>query len=221
MKMVIANSNTVHSRIESLCEAKYGAVVIHSKDQLTYDYLKELKPDYIFFLHWSFIIPAEIYDNFNCVVFHMTDLPFGRGGSPLQNLIVRGYRDTVISALRVTKGIDTGPVYLKRPLSLSGSAEQIFKRAGEEMLIMIDEIVTTDPKPVEQKGEIIHFARRTPKESNLDPVSDIRSLYDHIRMLDAPGYPKAFIETAHLRFEFSGAEIKDEEVTANVKITKK
>lgn len=223
MKIVIANLNPIHRRIESICEAKYEAVVIHNKDQLTYEYLKGLEPHYVFFLHWSFIIPADIYDNFSCVVFHMTDLPFGRGGSPLQNLIVRGYQNTVISALQVRKGIDTGPVYMKRPLSLSGSAEQIFMQAGHEMLMMIDEIVATNPEPIEQQGKITHFARRTPKESNLQTVRDLRSLYDQIRMVDAPGYPKAFIETADLRFEFSVAEIDDEGevVTAKVKITKK
>ncbi len=26
---------------------------------------------------------------FECVCFHMTDVPYGRGGSPLQNLIIR------------------------------------------------------------------------------------------------------------------------------------
>ena len=43
----------------------------------------------------------------------MTDLPFGRGGSPLQNLIVRGFEETMTSAIKVTKGIDTGDIYLK------------------------------------------------------------------------------------------------------------
>ena len=31
----------------------------------------------------------EIHENYKCIIFHMTDLPFGRGGSPLQNLISR------------------------------------------------------------------------------------------------------------------------------------
>ena len=29
----------------------------------------------------------------------MTDLPYGRGGSPLQNLIIRGFESTKISAI--------------------------------------------------------------------------------------------------------------------------
>ena len=81
--------------------------------------------------HWSYIIPKDIFNLFNCVVFHMTDLPFGRGGSPLQNLIIRGYEKTKISALKVTNGIDSGPIYLKKPLSLDGTAYEIMIRASQ------------------------------------------------------------------------------------------
>ena len=43
----------------------------------------------------------------------MTDLPYGRGGSPLQNLIANKIYDTKISAIRAEGGIDTGRIYLK------------------------------------------------------------------------------------------------------------
>jgi methionyl-tRNA formyltransferase len=44
----------------------------------------------------------------------MTDLPFGRGGSPLQNLISRKIYNTKLSAIRVVKELDAGPVFLKK-----------------------------------------------------------------------------------------------------------
>jgi methionyl-tRNA formyltransferase len=73
--------------------------LINRKDDLSLEKLSELKPRYIFFPHWSYIVPEEIFNSFECVIFHMTDLPYGRGGSPLQNLIQRGHRETKISAL--------------------------------------------------------------------------------------------------------------------------
>ncbi len=42
-----------------------------------HDLFMELKPRYVFFPHWSHIIPQDIYENFECVIFHMTDFPFG------------------------------------------------------------------------------------------------------------------------------------------------
>ena len=71
---------------------KYEVKIITKKEDLTYEKIIKINPEYIFLPHWSWIIPEEIYNNFECVVFHMTDLPFGRGGSPLQNLILRGIK---------------------------------------------------------------------------------------------------------------------------------
>jgi len=68
-------------------ESKYNTTIITNKDELTFEKVKLINPEYILFPHWSWIIPKEIFENFTCVVFHMTDLPFGRGGSPLQNLL--------------------------------------------------------------------------------------------------------------------------------------
>ena len=76
---------------------------VNSNDMLVIDNIKRICPSYIFFLHWSFKVPDEIINNYECVCFHMTDVPYGRGGSPLQNLIVRGHQDTKLTALRMTQ----------------------------------------------------------------------------------------------------------------------
>src|SRR3989344_7802146 len=97
--------------------------------KLRLGHLESLKPRYVFFPHWSYKVPKEITGNFECVCFHETDVPYGRGGSPVQNLIQRGHRETVITALRMTDDFDAGPVYLKRSMSLEGLAEEIFIRS--------------------------------------------------------------------------------------------
>ncbi len=84
---------------------------------------------------------CEILKEIECVCFHMTDVPYGRGGSPLQNLIVRGHRETRLTALRMTSELDAGPVYLKRNLSLEGGAEEIYLRASALSAEMIQQIV--------------------------------------------------------------------------------
>lgn len=196
--------------------------IIKDRQELTYARLAGFRPDYIFFPHWSYIIPAEIYDHFNCVVFHMTDLPFGRGGSPLQNLIVRGIKDTKISAIKVTEGIDEGPVYRKEPLTLQGSAEEIFKRASKIIFhVMIPGILEDNPAPVPQEGEIVTFRRRKPEESELGLEFEPSEIYDYIRMLDAEGYPKAFIDYGNYRLEFTGAVMDGDEVKAKVVFRRK
>jgi len=195
--------------------------LIREAEELSVDRLHQLGPRYVFFPHWSTRIPTEIYDAFECVIFHMTDVPFGRGGSPLQNLIARGIYNTQISALHCTSVMDGGPVYLKRPLSLEGSAAEIFDRAAAEITEMIEHLVRHEPAPQPQEGEVTTFQRRTPAESTLAPLEDLRKGYDHIRMLDAEGYPHAFLETEHLRLEFTRAAMQPDSVSAVVTIKRK
>ncbi len=193
----------------------YEAQLISDKGSLTLSALTQLAPRYVFFPHWSWIIPTEILNNFECVLFHMTNLPFGRGGSPMQNLIEQGIYQTKISAIRVADGLDEGPVYLKRSLDLStGSAQQLFEKMADEIFVMMTEITTTQPQPVEQSGEPTFFKRRTPEQSQITPGLSGRKLYDFIRMLDAEGYPRAFAHVGDVRVEFSGAELLDNEQVA-------
>lgn len=187
-------------------------LIISEKRGLTKERLSTFNPQYVFFPHWSYIIPEEIYNSFECVVFHMTDLPYGRGGSPLQNLIVRGHKDTMISALRVTGEIDAGPIYMKTPLQLDGSAEEIYGRASEIIFqIMIPEIINNQPIPMEQQGQVVSFKRRRPEEGELKPGMELSAIYDYIRMLDAEGYPNAYIEFGQNKLQFQQANIKEDQ----------
>jgi methionyl-tRNA formyltransferase len=130
----------------------------------------------------------------------MTDLPFGRGGSPLQNLIARGIYKTKVSALKCSKELDAGPIYLKKDLLLRGSAHEILEKCSKVIFSMIQEIIIQKPEPKEQTGEVTVFKRRTPAESNLESLEDMIKIYDYIRMLDAEGYPPAFLETSSFIF---------------------
>ncbi|MBK8190666.1 MAG: hypothetical protein IPK79_09490 [Vampirovibrionales bacterium] len=151
----------------------------------------------------------------------MTDVPYGRGGSPLQNLIARGVYDTQISALRCEAQVDAGPVYLKRPFSLrEGSAQALYQQASAIIEEMIVELLASQPTPVPQCGDATIFARRKPYQSNLAGVRTAHQIYDHIRMLDAPGYPPAFLQVDGLHLSFRDAILSEDAqgVTATVVI---
>lgn len=167
----------------------------------------------IFFIHWSHIIPENELDG-SMVGFHMTDLPYGRGGSPLQNLILRGHTETVLTAFQMTADPDAGPVYMKRPLTLEGTAQEIFERAARLAAHMIVDLVPDLPDPRAQENPPPPWPRRTPNQSRL-PEGDV-NLYDFIRMLDADGYPHAFLDYGPWRLEFTDAKNVSEGVRARV-----
>lgn len=196
--------------------------LICEKEDLSLHKLRQLAPRYVFFPHWSWIVPDEILNEFECVCFHMTDVPYGRGGSPLQNLIQRGHKETKLTALRMESGLDTGPVYGKTDLSLSGPAHAIYKKMAELCYQLVRQIVTDEPEPVPQKGAPVTFTRRTPDQSRLPADGSLAQLYDHIRMLDAPTYPRATLDHGGFVMEFSDATLLDDEaVEARVRILPK
>lgn len=200
---------------------EYGVYRLRSQSELTVENLSRINPQFVFFPHWSWLIPEQIYLQFECVIFHMTDLPYGRGGSPLQNLIVRGHRETMLSALRCVKELDGGPIYMKRPLSIVGTAEEILTRASTLIGDMIDVIVKERPTPVAQVGEVVEFKRRKPSDGDIVSLNELGDVYNYIRMLDADGYPPAFLQTAGLHLEFSQAKLGEDFVEAYVRIKKR
>lgn len=183
--------------------------------------VQKYQPRYVFFLHWNWYVPEEIWTRYECICFHMTDVPYGRGGSPLQNLIKAGHKTTKLSALRMEAEMDSGPVYVKRTMSLDGRAEEIYQRASELSIEIIRWIIATNPTPLQQQGEEKLFKRRKPEQSVLPYEGDLKSLYDHIRMLDAPTYPLAYIDHGDFRLKFSHAKICGDEIKATVVLRKR
>lgn len=220
MSIIIVSNKEWHRKYikEIATRTNNDVIYIDNKECITYDYLHKLQPEWVFFPHWSYIIPAEVYENMNCVIFHMTDLPFGRGGSPLQNLIARGIYETKLSALKCTAQLDAGDIYIKQPLSLWGTAEEIYLRAAELTKEMIIQIVKEKPQLHKQQGEPVVFQRRKPSEGDVGELDSLAEIFDYIRMLDADTYPPAFLDKNNLHIEFTRASLKDGHILADAKI---
>ena len=182
--------------------------------------VRELAPAALFFLHWSWKVPPELVRDFECICFHMTDVPYGRGGSPLQNLIERGHTETKLTALRMTETFDAGPVYLKAPLSLAGTADEILMRASALSAVMIEAILRERPEPRPHVGEPVVFKRRKPEDSQIPSTESVETLHDFIRMLDGEGYPAAFLVHNGYRYEFTRAALRDGRIVADVSIAR-
>ncbi len=220
---IVASSKAWHAQdFDQFREGMPGVWLYVDNSRKLLELVQSVSPAFIFFLHWNWRVPSEVIEQNVCVCFHMTDVPYGRGGSPLQNLIIRGHKCTKLTALRMVQEMDAGPVYCKRELSLEGKASEIYLRAGKISWEIIKWIVETRPVPESQVGEVVIFKRRTPEQSQIPLNGPLRQFYDYIRMLDAPTYPKAFIEYGEYTIEFSDAVIDDDnELRANVRITLK
>jgi methionyl-tRNA formyltransferase len=115
---------------------------------------------YVFFLHWTHKVPARIYEAAECINFHCADLPFGRGGSPIENCQALGISEQPITAHRMTAELDAGPIYGKStPISLEGARVEVLGRFIDPVVELIERIVRDEPTPKPQEGEVVRFKR--------------------------------------------------------------
>ena len=189
---------------------------ISDNKNLNLEYLSQINPRFIFFPHWSWKISSEIYEIYDCVIFHTAPLPFGRGGSPIQNLILNGFKESPVCAIKVTEEIDAGPIYESIEVSLSGNIDQIFQKISVAIEKLIISICKNNPLPIEQSGKPFVFQRLNIKDNELQSSSSIRGIYDRIRMVDGKDYSKAYMNFGDYKIEFKNAELQNDYLYANV-----
>ena len=208
-----------HPKSEEYEELNF--IEISNKEDLKLEYLEKINPRYIFFPHWNWKVSSEIYERFECVVFHTAPLPYGRGGSPIQNLILKGLKNSPVCALKMTDILDGGPIYDSFEVSLDGTISEIFSRIATCVEKLIVLICQNNPHPIEQNGEVIAFKRLSNSDNELLSNHSIKELYDRIRMVDGLDYPRAFINYGNHKIEFSEACLDGNHLLAKVKIISK
>lgn len=180
--------------------------IIQNKKNLNFRKLKKLNPPFIFFPHWSYYIPERIYNNFNCVIFHTSHLPYGRGGSPIQNLIMKNFKVTQICALEARKDLDSGKIYCREKISLKGDLDEIFFNISKKILKMIKKISNNKYNLTKQKGKKHTFKRLKKIDSKISKLNKIEDIYNKIRSVDDDEYPRAYIQFKCFKVEFSKAK---------------
>lgn len=185
--------------------------------------IKKLNPTIIFFIFWSKKIEKNLFKNYTCIQFHTSDLPKFRGGSPVQNQIIKGIKKTKITAFKMNSKIDSGDICMKSNVNLNGNGEDIYKRIEIIALKMAIKIAKMKKiNFIKQLGKVSYFKRRKPEDSNLELIknSNLPKIYDFIRMLDADGYPKAFLKIGDKKIALNNAIMSKKSISGYFKIEK-
>mgnify|MGYP006090241853 FL=1 len=193
---------------------------ITDKKKLNLKNISKINPTKIFFPHWSYRVPDKILKKFECICFHTAPLPYGRGGSPIQNLIIRKFKKAPVCAIKMTNKIDSGPIYSKKNISLKGSLNEIFERISNAILFMITKIIKNKIIPKHQSGKPLYFKRINEQETIINQLEKLDSVYDKIRMLDSDEYPNAYYKFGNTIIKLQGAKTKKNYILCNAKIFK-
>jgi methionyl-tRNA formyltransferase len=178
------------------------------------------KFDAIFFPHYSKIVPSEFLNQNNCIGFHTGNLPNDRGGSPIQNKILRGEYSTFVSAINLTDEVDGGNVICQESISLEqGSIETILRNISKIIAKSIKKILVDSPVGTPQSGKPTNSLRLKPQESELNLNDlEVKQIYDRIRMLDGLDYPAAYVQFGRYKIVLSNARFENGELTFNSRL---
>jgi methionyl-tRNA formyltransferase len=190
---------------------------------LIYKILKNNQVDIVFFYGWSWLISNKIIDNFLCICLHPSKLPLFRGGSPIQNQILRGVYHSAVTVFRMNKKIDRGPIFMQKKLSLKGNIKKIFLNISKIGTKITFRLLSKFNKKTliffKQKGKASFYKRRT-ENDNQKNSNDLKKitfyqLQDYLRSLKHP-YPgfKVILENKKIDL------IKIRKIKKNLKVTK-
>ena len=141
----------------------------------------------------------------NNLVVHESDLPKGRGWSPMSWHILEGTQRIPVTMLEAADEVDAGPIYLREWIELEGHelSPEWRELQANSTRRLCRYFVTQYPAILErvrqQEGEPSFHLRRRPKDSELDPLKSITEQFNLLRIVDNENYP-AFFEVAGKRF---------------------
>jgi methionyl-tRNA formyltransferase len=153
--------------------------------------------DVLFMLSCVNIVEKEILNKSkNNIVIHASDLPKGKGFSPLQWQVEEGASSITLTLFEAVDEVDAGPYYLKDSFTLDGT--ELLPEIREKMAILIKAMAIKYLKnynslaPVEQKGEEYHYSRRSEVNDELDISLSIEDQINKFRVADNERFPLFF-----------------------------
>ncbi|MEN9880934.1 MAG: hypothetical protein RLZZ308_117 [Candidatus Parcubacteria bacterium] len=159
-----------------------------------------------FFYGWSWMVKEPLISKYMCICLHPSPLPKYRGGSPIQNQIIAGEKESAVSLFVMKAGIDDGDILKQKKMSLNGSLQDIFYRITEIGVILTKEVlhdvihncIVTHPQ---ENLDMNPPHKRRTKDQSIFTVQAVNNLsygdiFNLVRALDVP-YPNFEITTAH------------------------
>ena len=136
------------------------------------------------------LIREPLLSDFEMLNVHPSLLPRWRGAAPVERAMMAGDEETGVAIMRVTAGLDSGPVYLMGREQITshdtyGTLAPRLQELGADLLLRV---LDERPESVEQPEEGVTYADKIgPADRTLDPaataaVNDrvVRALTPHI-----------------------------------------
>ena len=160
--------------------------------------------DFCFFLGCGRIVNKNVRSrNKNNLVVHESNLPKGKGWSPLSWQVLEGKSKILVTLFEAEDSIDSGEIYLQKQIKLEGSEliNELRKKQADTTINLCMEFVEKYPdiifrsKP--QNGKSTFYKKRTTFDSKLNPNKTLAEQFNLLRIVDNERYPAYFDWQGH------------------------
>lgn len=160
-----------------------------------------LEADAAVVVAYGLILPALVLNGTRRGVFniHASLLPRWRGAAPINRAILAGDAESGVSIMRVTQGLDEGPVCLMERLAIepdmtAGALHDALATLGAELMV---EVLTSLGQGTlhcvaQDDDRATYAAKLTNAETRIDWAGPAQEVHNHIRGLSP--YPGAWFE---------------------------
>lgn len=175
---------------EQLLKSGHESYYVHKKEEIK-------KGDVCFLLSCTKILP-ERYLKFNKynIVIHASDLPQGKGFSPLQWQILEGKDCITLTLFNAVKELDAGDYYLKEKICFEGHEllDELHEKMAEKINEMAEKFIKNinNLKPTKQTGKTSYYPKRTQSDDKINPYKSIIELFNHFRIANNNDHPLFF-----------------------------
>lgn len=177
-------------KLSDMLESFNSVKLVFKKDSIE-------KGDILFLLSCSKIIEKEyLMLNKHNIVVHASDLPSGKGFSPLQWQILEGCNRICLTLFEAIDDVDAGPYYFKEYLELLDTdlLDEMRAKMADKIISMCVEFVRNIDlyRPISQCGTGSFYRKLEDKDHRLDINKTIREQFNIMRISDNERFPMWF-----------------------------
>lgn len=193
IQILIDNPNSWMWKYVYSLEGKINSIGLSCKVISNHEDVNE--GDVLILLSCNRIFKKLSLNAYNLVV-HESDLPKGKGWSPMTWQVIEGENKIPITLFEASEHVDAGGYYFKDEILLSGHelVQEIREIQAKKTFEMILKFLESNPFPnlKKQKGKGTFYKRRNPIDSRLDEKKSIGENFNLLRVCDNENYPAFF-----------------------------
>ncbi len=151
-------------------------------------------------MSFSKIVSKDIRNKFkHTLVVHESELPIGRGWSPLTWQILEGKNKIPVTLLEAEDSVDSGRIYKQTWIDFLGSElvddlrNRQAKATNKLCQWFVEEYPQSTNNAKEQNGTPSYYCRRLRKDSQMELNKSLIEQFNLLRIVDNQKYPAYFI----------------------------